>query len=174
MHTAPLQLYVDSQFASPWAMAVYVALEEKRIPFTLHAIDLNAEAFPDRKVYPAAMQARAWARQLQGWIRSDLAAMRSERSTETIFYAPAQMPLSADAQHAAQRFFRVLNTLIQPGQTHLFGDAWCVADVDVTVMLMRLIKSGDNLPAHLQDYALGQWARPAMQRWILMKRPPRA
>lgn len=38
-----LTLYVDREFASPYAMSVFVALSEKRIPFTLQTIDLSAQ-----------------------------------------------------------------------------------------------------------------------------------
>jgi len=39
----PVQLYVDAQFISPYAMSAYVALKEKNIPFTLQTIDLSLQ-----------------------------------------------------------------------------------------------------------------------------------
>ncbi len=39
---APITLYVDSLFLSPYAMSVYVALTEKRLPFEVRPIDLDA------------------------------------------------------------------------------------------------------------------------------------
>ncbi len=36
-----LTLYVDSDFSSPWAMDVYIALEEKKLPFTLKTLNLD-------------------------------------------------------------------------------------------------------------------------------------
>ncbi|SIT06807.1 glutathione transferase [Achromobacter sp. MFA1 R4] len=39
---APITLYVDSLFLSPFAMSVYVALTEKRLPFEVRPIDLDA------------------------------------------------------------------------------------------------------------------------------------
>jgi glutathione S-transferase len=36
-----MKLYVDSLFASPYAMSVFVALHEKSLPFDMHAIDLG-------------------------------------------------------------------------------------------------------------------------------------
>jgi glutathione S-transferase len=36
-----LTLYVDNTFASPWAMAVYVTLVEKKLPFELKLVDLD-------------------------------------------------------------------------------------------------------------------------------------
>ena len=50
-----LTLYVDREFASPYAMSVFVALTEKGIPFTLQTIDLGAQenlqpSFRDRSL----------------------------------------------------------------------------------------------------------------------------
>jgi glutathione S-transferase len=57
------------------------------------------------------------------------------------------------------------------GAKHLVSDDWCIADVDVMMMLIRLIKSGDTIPAHLRDYALHQWSRPSVQAWVALERP---
>jgi len=38
----PLRLYVDAQFASPYAMSVFVALHEKGLPFEMATVDLGA------------------------------------------------------------------------------------------------------------------------------------
>jgi glutathione S-transferase len=34
------ELYVDSLFTSPYALSVFVALTEKRLPFTIKTVDL--------------------------------------------------------------------------------------------------------------------------------------
>ena len=39
---APITLYVDSLFLSPYAMSAYVALTEKKLPFEVRPIDLEA------------------------------------------------------------------------------------------------------------------------------------
>jgi len=39
-----LLLYVDSQFASPYAMSVFVSLREKGLPFEMTALDLGTKA----------------------------------------------------------------------------------------------------------------------------------
>lgn len=38
----PLRLFVDSQFSSPYALSVFVALHEKALPFETQAVDLGA------------------------------------------------------------------------------------------------------------------------------------
>jgi len=39
---SPLRLYVDSQFTSPYAMSVFVALHEKGMDFQMITVDLAA------------------------------------------------------------------------------------------------------------------------------------
>jgi glutathione S-transferase len=39
-----LRLYADSQFSSPYALSVFVALQEKQLPFELFTVDLGTDA----------------------------------------------------------------------------------------------------------------------------------
>ena len=50
-----------------------------------------------RALYPAALQQRARARQLQAWLRSDLGGLREARPTTAVFGAPLASPLPANA-----------------------------------------------------------------------------
>lgn len=43
MQFSPLHLYADAQFASPYAMSVFVTLQEKQLPFDLSTIDLGRQ-----------------------------------------------------------------------------------------------------------------------------------
>jgi glutathione S-transferase len=206
-----MDLYVDAQFASPWALAVYATLREKNLPFNLHTVDLDAgeqnqsaflartptnripalsigdfslsestaiieyleERYPEApSVLPKNREERALARQMMGWIRSDLGAIRNDRSTITVFYAPATTPLSDAAREASTRLFRAMDARLTPGAQFLFSNTWSIADVDAMMMLIRLVKSGDPIPERLKQYALAQWARPSVQEWVKMARPP--
>ena len=203
-----LKLYVDSQLTSTWAMSVFVALQEKGLPFSLHTLDLDwgeqhdrhfsalsltqrvptlvhghfslsestaileylDEVFPEHLLYPRSIEQRAVARQIQAWVRSDLQAIRQERPTTVIFYAPEPQPLSEAALQAAQKLFVAADRLLAHGGEHLF-DAWCIADLDLALMLKRLIVNGDAVPPHLVEYAQRQWARPSAQLWVNQPRP---
>jgi len=44
MLESTLRLYADTQFASPYAMSVFVALQEKQLPFELFPVDLGTDA----------------------------------------------------------------------------------------------------------------------------------
>lgn len=116
-------------------------------------------------LYPSDPQLRARTRQLQAWLRSDLAALRQERPTEVVFEGVRPAALS-DAGHAcAAKLIRVASAALAHGQANLFG-TWTLADTDLALMLNRLILPGDDVPAPLQQYAAAQWQRPSVQRWL--------
>jgi glutathione S-transferase len=199
-----LTLYVDSLFCSPYAMAVYVTLLEKKLDFELKTIDLEGgenlapaysnlaltgkvpalvhgdfvlnessaiieyleDAFPAPEyaaVLPADLVQRARARQVQAWIRSDLLALRAERSTVVVFIEPTSVPLTSAGRAAADRLISVAERLID-GE-HLFGQ-WSIADTDLAIMLNRLVRNGDPVPQRLADYANRQWQRASVQQWV--------
>jgi glutathione S-transferase len=202
-------LYVDAQYASPYAMSVFVGLKEKGIPFDMQTLDLGAganrsadyaatsltqrvptlvdgdfrlsessaiteyldEVYSGTALYPADPKAKARARQIQAWLRSDLLPIRQERTTEVLFYGPSNAPLSTAAEQAAQRLFKAADTLLAQDREHLF-ETWCIADVDLAVMLNRLILNGDDVPARFADYAKRQWERASVQAWVDLPRPP--
>lgn len=114
---------------------------------------------------PAALRDRARARQLQAWLRSDLAAIRNERSTDVIFVAPSTKALSARAAGCARQLFDVADRLLPSGGAHLFGN-WCIADLDLAVMLKRLVANGDEVPMRLVAYVDTQWSGAPVQRWL--------
>jgi glutathione S-transferase len=131
-----------------------------------------AETFPSPqypKLYPPAGQARAICRELQHWVRSDLLALRKERPTSTVWFQHTDVPLSADGLQAAHKLIDAVTPLISESRENLF-EAWCVADVDVAVMLQRLNLNGFVLPAGLKGYAERQWNRPSVAKWNALPR----
>ncbi|WP_300627752.1 glutathione transferase [Pseudomonas sp.] len=128
------------------------------------------EAYPATSVYPVDLQQRARARQVQAWLRSDLLPIRQERSTLVVFCGKKMPPLSAVADAAAGRLISVAHALLGDGREYLFG-SWSIADVDLAVMLNRLILNGDAVPAVLAAYAGRQWQRPSVQAWVNQPRP---
>lgn len=128
------------------------------------------ENFPGTALYPSEPQARARARQIQAWLRTDLLPVRQERSTEHVFLTATPTPLSDEALKAANKLFVIAETLLPKNAQHLFG-AWSIADTELALMLNRLVKSGDEVPERLADYASAQWQRPAVQSWVNLARP---
>ncbi len=177
-HVATLDLAAGAQKEVPFAQASMT----RRVPtlvdeqFTLSEssaiTEYLDEAYPGARLYPHTLQARARARQIQAWLRSDLMALRQERPTEVVFCAPVDKPLSEAGQAAAAKLVAVASALLEHGGPHLF-DAWSIADVDLSLMLNRLVCNGDAVPAMLADYASRQWERPAVQEWARQGRPTR-
>lgn len=126
--------------------------------------------YPDTPVYPVEPRQRARARQVQAWLRSDLLPIRQERSTLVVFCGQTMPPLSPAAEVAAGTLISAAQALLAGNPDYLFG-AWSIVDVDLAVMLNRLILNGDSVPAKLVDYAQRQWARPSVQEWVNLPRP---
>lgn len=209
LQSVELLLYVDAQFASPYAMSAFVSIQEKGLPFEIKTIDLGAnenhdplyaatsvtrrvptlvhngfslsessaiseyidDVFAGLPLYPAEPQARAQARQVQAWLRSDLMPIRQQRPTEVVFYAAGRPPLSKDGLVAAEKLIAAAQRLLPLEAEYLFG-RWCIADVDLALMLNRLIMNGDAVPERLAAYARRQWERPSVQLWVQQRRPP--
>lgn len=129
------------------------------------------EAFDGPRLFPAQPEQRARARQIMAWVRSDLLALREERSTATMFYERAKKPLSMKGQAAADKLVEVANRLVGFGETSLFG-SWSIADADLGFMLHRLILNGDHVPDNLTAYARAQWERPSVTAFVNHARPP--
>jgi glutathione S-transferase len=201
-------LYVDSNFASPYALAAFVSLFEKGLKFDIETIDLFAHAnqapdfattsitqriptlvhddfalsessaiceyveemFPGTHLYPSDSRDRARARQVQAWVRSDLMPIRDERPTFVVFCGARRPALSEQASEAVAKLFTAAHKLLDGRKDNLFSE-WSIADVDLAMMLQRLIAHGDPVPSRLVDYATRQWRRPSVQQWVNKTRP---
>lgn len=128
------------------------------------------ELQPTPNLYPQNIQDRAKARQVQAWLRSDLLALRQDRPTEVIFYKPTTEELTPAGKIAADKLIKTATLLLKDGGSNLFG-SWSIADVDLALMLNRLIFNGDPVPSLLKQYAAQQWQHPAIQEWMAIKRP---
>jgi glutathione S-transferase len=203
-----MRLYVDANFASPYALVAFVSLIEKGLDFEIEALDLAAnahhdanfartsitrrvptlihdgfalsessaiceyldESFAGTPLYPSDVRARARARQIQAWVRSDLMPIRDERPTFVVFCGAKRPSLSERARGAADTLVAVALSLLDDRTDNLFGD-WSIADIDLAMMLQRLIVLGDPVPKRLIDYATIQWHRPSVRQWIQQERP---
>ncbi len=120
---------------------------------------------------PADPVARARARQVMAWIRSDLLALREERPTTTMFYAKATAPLTVAGEAAAAALLHVADALVPTTSPHLFG-TWSIADADLTFMLHRLLLNDHPVPDRIAAYARGQWRRASVQEYVTRERRP--
>lgn len=47
--------------------------------------------------------------------------------------------------------------------------SWSIVDAELAMMLQRLIQNGDAVPERLKNYALKQWQRPTVQKWLALR-----
>lgn len=127
-----------------------------------------AERFPPPKhasIIPADVVSRARARQVMSWLRTALFALRDERPTTSVFQRPMSKPLTEKAKADAAELIRVTEQLLAPDATTLFG-TWSMADADLSLALMRLIANSDPVPQRVVDYAMAQWGRSAIRKFL--------
>jgi len=121
-------------------------------------------------VLPTGARDRARARQLMAWLRSDLGALRNERPTVTMFFRPANVPLTPAGEAAAAELVRVAERLVTREDTGLFG-RWSLPDAELAFMLHRLILNGHGLPSRVRVWAEREWQRPSVQTFVRHARP---
>lgn len=127
------------------------------------------EVFPGPSILPKSPRERARARQVMAWIRSDLLALREQRSTATMFYEPAKAPLDEAGKHAAAKLLEV-SAMLLGDRGQLFGDV-SVADLDLAFMLQRLLKNGHPVPDKVRSFAEAMWKRPSVAEFVSHPRP---
>jgi glutathione S-transferase len=204
---AAIVLYGNKPLTSPYVFSVFVALEEKGLPFEFKRLALEQgeqltpeyiarsltnrvptlthgefsvaessaiteyleDTFPPpqyARLYPADAQQRARVRMVQALLRSDFMPIRAERSTETLFRNASAGALSVAAIGEVDRLYRIASQLITTAGT--IADTFSLADVDLALMLQRLLANQDPMPAPLAEYATTIWQRPSIQKWIAL------
>ncbi len=137
-------------------------------------VEYVEEAFPPpahARLFPEAREARARARQLLSWLRSDeTLPVRDERSAEVIFYDRPRPPLGPKAAAAAGKAVALAERFLDGNGANLFG-AWSIADAELAFFLHRMWHDHGLLPSRLRDYAGAQWRRPSVAEYVAHVRP---
>jgi glutathione S-transferase len=126
------------------------------------------ETFPPPKyarIYPDTIEERARARQIMSWLRTSLFGLREDRPTSSVFMRPVTTPLTEKGRQDAEELIRTAEQAIPAGKTHMFSE-WSIADADLALMLMRLVANNDRVPQRLIDYAIAQWGRHSVRRYL--------
>src|SRR5262245_52899775 len=147
----PLLVHGDVWITESLAISEYLA---ERFP---------APEYP--RLFPADLGERARARQVMSFLRTSLLALREDRPTSTVFGRPNPKPMSDAGKADAAELLRVARALLRPGRTTMFGE-WCLADTDLSLALMRLVANQDPVPQDVVDYALAQWDRRSVRKYI--------
>lgn len=136
-------------------------------------VEYLEETFPapdHPRLLPDSVRARARARQVMGWLRSDLGPLREERPTSSIFFAPVTTPLSAAALAARDKLVGICERLVPENVGPIFG-YFTIPDVELTLALKRLIANGDPVPERLREFAERIWQRQSVQAFVNQDRP---
>jgi glutathione S-transferase len=123
-------------------------------------------AYP--RILPAHPQARARARQIMGFLRADLNALRRERPSQRMFYPAKLPPLGKDAEEDARQLLEITERLLVSAE---FA-GWSVARADLAFALLRLARTGYTLPTSIQDFLDAECARPSVRAYLDHPRPP--
>lgn len=162
--TCRVPTLVDGDFSLSESSAIVEYLEDK----------FSAPTYP--RVLPDVLRERARARQVMAWVRSDMGALREERSSEYVFFdhqgLPELAPLTDDGKRAAEKVVAVADRLLPSGGGGLFP-SWCIADTDLAMMLWRLSRTGYPLPSKHRAFADAEWTRPAVREFVDQPRAAR-
>jgi glutathione S-transferase len=157
--TARIPTLLDDGFYVSESSAIVEYLEDA----------LPGPTFP--RLLPLDLRQRARARQVMAFIRSDIGAVRAERSSETVFYKLPVAPLSPAGEAAAAKLIHVATSIVGARGDTAFG-AWSIADVDLAFALQRLISNGDPVPPLLRGYVEEQFKRPSVRAYVDHPRAP--
>lgn len=127
-----------------------------------------AEAFaPPQypRIMPSSIEERARARQIMSMLRTSMMGLREDRPTSSVFMRPVTNPLSDRGRSDAEELIRVALQIIPEGKTQMFSE-WCIADVDLALMLMRLVANSDHVPERIVEYAMAQWSRQSVRKYL--------
>lgn len=141
---------------------------ERWISESLAISEYLAETFPapdHPRLFPADLGDRARARQIMMFLRTRLVALREARPTSSVLARPNPKAMPDAARADAAELERIALAVIPEGRTSLFG-TWCIADADLALALMRLIANQDPLDRRLHDYAVAQFDRKSVRRFM--------
>lgn len=121
---------------------------------------------------PVDVKARARARQLMSWLRSDeTVPVRAERSAEVIFYELPRAPLTPRGASCAAKVVTLASRFVQGGRGPMFGE-WSIVDAELAFFLHRLWADEGVVPDALRDYAEAQWKRASVAEYVAHARAP--
>lgn len=127
-----------------------------------------AETFPfpgHPRLFPADLGDRARARQIMSFLRTSLFTLREARPTSSVFGRPNPRPMSDRAREEAAELERIALAMLPDDRPDMFS-SWCIADTDLALALMRLIANQDPIDRRLVSYALAQFDRKSVHRFV--------
>ena len=156
-----LQLHVDAQYTSPYAMSVFVTLREKDLPFALHTVDLDAAAHHDPAYAALSLTARVPTLQ-----HGELALSESSAITEYLEEAfggspvyPAHFPSRARARQVQAWLRSDLLPIREERSTQVlfYGARKPPLSAQAAAAAQRLFRFAEALLPQGAEHLFGQW-----------------
>jgi glutathione S-transferase len=152
-------LYGNTPMTSPYVMTVFVALEEKQLPYRLELLDLERgdQHRPDFIAHSITNRVPTLR------IADAAGELWLSESAAIVEYLEERFPPPAHAALYPRGLAERARVRMVQG---IIRSEFSIADVDLAILLQRLVHNGDALPAHLADYANHVWQRPSIQKWL--------
>ncbi len=140
---------------------------------SMAVVEYLEEAFPAPewpRLWPLELRARARARQIVSFVRSELGALRRERGSDFIVYPSSKPlpPLGRAAREEADELIEVTGRLLATGEVR----GWPMASADLAFALLRLLRTGEPVPAEIAAFVAEVCARPSVRDFLAHERPP--
>lgn len=160
-HPVDLQLHVDAQYASPYAMSVFVTLREKDLPFTLHTVDLDAAAHHEPAYAALSLTARVPTLQHGELALSESSAI--SEYLEEVFGGPPVYPAHLPSRARARQVQAWLRSDLVPireernTQVLFYAARKPPLSAQAEAAAQRLFRFAEALLAQGADHLFGQW-----------------
>ncbi len=170
-----LTLYVDSNYESPWALAVFVALEEKQLPYELATKRLSAkETFEPG--YGARTRKIPALRRGDFWLAESMAIIEYLAESFPFPKHPRLFPENLEERAMCREVQLWLRTDFmpirqeRPTSTFYFARATTQLSADALEAMKKLVEAVEPLLAHGRPTLFAQWCIADAELAVMLQR----
>lgn len=167
-------LFADAQYTSPYAMSVFVALTEKRMPFELKTVDLDAGAHRG-----ADYATRSLTQRVPTLVDGDFALSESSAITEyleELHPDPALYPADPKTRARARQVQAWIRSDLLPIRQErstnviFYGPGAAPLSAAAQQSAAKLFMAAQALLAHGDDHLFGAWAIAGVDLALMLNR----
>ena len=170
-----LTLYVDANYESPWALAVFVALEEKQLPYELATKRLSAkETFEPG--YGARTRKIPALRRGDFWLAESMAIIEYLAESFPFPKHPRLFPENLEERAMCREVQLWLRTDFmpirqeRPTSTLYFARATTQLSADALEAMKKLVEAVEPLLAHGRPTLFAQWCIADAELAVMLQR----
>lgn len=157
-----LLLYVDAQFASPYAMSAFVALNEKQLHFELKTVDLSANANREASYAETSLTRRVPTLVHDGFALSESSAITEylDAVFEGVPLYPTEVRTRARARQVQAWLRSDLMPIRQERSTEVvfYGVKKPPLSLEAQAAVEKLFAVAEALVPHDEENLFGQWS----------------